>query len=118
MKAWKNLGSQVLPKSVKKFYADQSRLVEDVEEKMHLVGVLPRPADSPRAESKCSNNPAVVGRVTRFSLIANVVIFLVKATLAYLSGSLVIVASALDSLLDLVSGSVLFFTQRAMAAVD
>ena len=41
-----------------------------------------------------------------------------KLLAAFLSGSMAVIASAADSALDLVSGAVLFLSQRAVARVD
>ena len=50
----------------------------------------------------------------RVSFWANVVLLLVKVFAAVSSGSLSIITSALDSFLDLVSGLILYFTEKSM----
>jgi hypothetical protein len=56
--------------------------------------------------------------IITFSFICNVLLFIVKVVAALSSGSLSVVASAIDSLLDLISGSFLFFVSRFINKKD
>lgn len=52
------------------------------------------------------------------SYLANVFLFIIKVIAAVRSGSLAIVASALDSLLDLLAGAILWFTKWSMQHIN
>lgn len=54
-----------------------------------------------------------IRRVIAVSFCANVILFFLKVVAAIWSLSLALIASAVDSFLDLLSGSILFFTERA-----
>ena len=54
----------------------------------------------------------------RMSFLSNCLLLALKAFIGFTSGSLAIIASALDSLLDLISGAILFLTSRAMNQHD
>jgi len=54
----------------------------------------------------------------RLSLGTNVLLLVTKVAAAVLSGSLAIIASALDSLLDITSGTILYVTNHAMRRPD
>jgi len=56
--------------------------------------------------------------VTKVSLGANIILLIVKVVICYLSGSLAFIASAVDSLLDLVSQTIIFCAMRGNANVD
>ena len=55
---------------------------------------------------------------TRVSFSANVVLLIVKLFVAIVSGSLVVLASAIDSFLDLFSGGILWYAARAAQNTD
>ncbi|KAK8970398.1 Metal tolerance protein 10 [Platanthera guangdongensis] len=54
------------------------------------------------------------GMAIKISNIANIVLFVVKVYLSISSRSLAVIASTLDSLFDLISGFILWFTSNAM----
>lgn len=54
-----------------------------------------------------------VRKVVQLSFSLNILLFLLKITAAVASLSLAIIASTVDSFLDLLSGAILFFTERA-----
>ncbi|KNC47829.1 cation diffusion facilitator family protein [Thecamonas trahens ATCC 50062] len=62
--------------------------------------------------------PSAVQLVVRLSLAVNVVLFVAKVFAAVASGSLAVFASAVDSALDLVSGLIMFVTERAISRRD
>ena len=57
-------------------------------------------------------------RASRLSLYANIGLLILKVFVSYLSGSLAFVASAVDSLLDLVSQTIIFWAMRGNENVD
>ena len=59
-----------------------------------------------------------VRAIVRISLVANVVLLIAKLFAAIDSGSLSVIASAVDSGLDLVSGIIMFVTERAITNRD
>ncbi|KAL0227560.1 hypothetical protein RCL1_003704 [Eukaryota sp. TZLM3-RCL] len=91
--------------SAKEFYLKQNEEV-DILLDAHQVCVTNQPSNSDDDDDKG-------GLITsKLSLIANVVLLGIKVFVFYMSGSLSIFASVLDSLLDLVSGSILAVTTR------
>ncbi len=55
---------------------------------------------------------------TTVSAVANVGLFVVKVVIAIQSGSLAMVASMLDSALDLLGAVIIFFIERSMQRED
>ena len=55
---------------------------------------------------------------SHLSFIVNVFLFIVKVVGAISTGSLSVIASAVDSCLDLLAGTVIFFVSRAMRQKD
>jgi len=49
---------------------------------------------------------------------ANIILFIAKVYASIVSGSMAIIASTLDSLLDLLSGLILWFTARSMQRLN
>ena len=83
--------------------ADQESLVRGQEDEE--VG------DSNSTEvSSDSSNAVALAMILSFG--TNVVLLLVKVYVAIVTGSMVLLASAADSLLDILSGAVLFYTER------
>jgi divalent metal cation (Fe/Co/Zn/Cd) transporter len=72
--------------------------------------------DDKKGESDEASSAAQ--RAIKFSFIANVIVVTCKVIAAISSGSIAAIASAIDSVLDIVSASVLYFTERAMRNVD
>ena len=71
----------------------------------------------PRQLSMNGNNPEK-NRAIRVSLIGNIFLLFIKIMVSYQSGSLAFVASAVNSLLDLVSQSIIFCAMRGNENVD
>ena len=76
-------------------------------------------ADLESAKNLQSQNDDLwIGRAISLSFIVNVFLFIVKVVAAISTGSLSVIASAVDSCLDLLAGSVIFFVSRAMRQKD
>lgn len=71
---------------------------------------------SPRSDG--SQDPDRFSSATRWSLGINFLLLFVKVYVSYVSGSLAFLASAVDSLLDLVSQSIIFYAVRGNENVD
>ena len=97
--------------------------VADFSEKQNALVEELRELDDPQTsedDKKESGDEAssAAQRAIKFSFIANVVVVTCKVIAAISSGSIAVIASAIDSVLDIVSASVLYFTERAMRNVD
>lgn len=66
----------------------------------------------------CSSPPLKQNHLYPRSFYANVALFVIKMVVAIRSMSLSIIVSALDSLLDLISGFILYVTDRASTQQD
>jgi len=79
-------------------------------------------AESSSDKDKEANDPSArmtsVRIAVNLSFVVNVCLFVAKVVAAITSGSLSVLASALDSLLDLLSGSILWFIARAIRNRD
>ena len=118
--------------NLRRFYKAQNEEIEQLQadETLLLSGGLPTPGGrntdagevstasltggtSSADEEQCAVRLAVHG-----SFATNVSLFVLKLVAAVLSGSIAVVASCADSLLDLVSGVVLSCTQRAVERAE
>lgn len=107
-----------LSRGVRSFYRSQNALIDeltgDATETLELLE-----ARSPGAASSAA---AADARQVRWalhgSLALNVALLVAKVFAVVTSGSMSVIASAADSLLDLVSGGVMTLTQRAMSRAD
>ncbi|PKU87041.1 metal tolerance protein 5-like [Dendrobium catenatum] len=97
--------------SVADFYQQQVETLDGFGEMDDLTdrGFLPKISKKEREKVAKSENLAI-----RISNIANMVLFAAKVYASIRSGSLAIIASTLDSLLDLLSGFILWFTAISM----
>mmetsp|Transcript_34207 Transcript_34207/g.74775 ORF Transcript_34207/g.74775 Transcript_34207/m.74775 type:complete len:432 (-) Transcript_34207:229-1524(-) len=95
------------------FYRRQNNILENFSEVDSLMQETMRSSSHRVAENqKPETNSEKLA--LRISFGFNVILFAAKIFCALQSGSLSIIASALDSLLDLVSGVILFVTARSM----
>ncbi|XP_047330835.1 metal tolerance protein 10-like [Impatiens glandulifera] len=96
---------------IAEYYKKQERLLEGFNEMeaIHEIGYLPEMTEDEIKKLARSERMAVT-----VSNIANMVLFLAKVYASYESKSLAVIASTLDSLLDLLSGFILWFTAYAM----
>eukprot|EP01080_Neovahlkampfia_damariscottae_P004519 gene4519-7897_t len=103
-------------KNVKNFYKKQELLEELFEEDQALIQKSEHPEENTAEEIKRQKTDKWRERVEKFSLtvsfLMNILIFLIKLTAAITSLSLSVLASTLDSFLDLFSGLILYFTNR------
>ena len=101
------------------YYRKQNKLVENFQEIENLLDRDGRPMqkneDEWRAEEiKLAKRAWREQFALRISFWANVALLVIKVFVAYSSGSLSIITSALDSFLDLVSGLILWQTEKSM----
>ncbi|VFQ68226.1 unnamed protein product [Cuscuta campestris] len=97
--------------SVAEYYQQQVEMLEGFSEMDSLAdnGSVPGMSKEEREKLAKSETTAI-----RISNIANMILFVAKVYASVRSGSLAIVASTLDSLLDLLSGFILWFTAFSM----
>ncbi|KAL3523768.1 hypothetical protein ACH5RR_016602 [Cinchona calisaya] len=97
--------------NVAEYYQQQVEMLEGFNEMDALAerGFIPGMSKEEREKLARSETTAI-----RISNIANMVLFVAKVYASFRSGSLAIIASTLDSLLDLLSGFILWFTAFSM----
>ncbi|XP_016492379.1 metal tolerance protein 10-like [Nicotiana tabacum] len=97
---------------VAEYYEKQERLVEGFNEMdtVHESGFLPGTLTEDEMKQLAKSERMAI----HVSNIANVVLFIAKIYASIASRSLAVIASTLDSLLDLLSGFILWFTVYAM----
>lgn len=95
------------PKKLRRYYMYQNQIIERFVQ-----------TDSLMRGTAAADDDEKVGKAVRFvinlSMGANVLICSLKLFAAVWSGSLAVIGSAMESLLDLVSGSIIFITSRMM----
>ena len=106
------------------FYEDQNATLASFEELEALrcavlsAGSATAAAAGETDAATDAANGSAVAFAVNASLAANVAILLAKAAVVSLSGSLVMIASLIDSVLDLLSGATLVLTERLVAEED
>ncbi|GMG99355.1 hypothetical protein Nepgr_001195 [Nepenthes gracilis] len=97
---------------VVEYYQQQEEMLEGFNEMDALAerGFIPGMSKEEKEKLAKSETFAI-----RISIIANMVLFAAKVYASIRSGSLAIIASTLDSLLDLLSGFILWFTAFSMS---
>ncbi|KAL5720530.1 Metal tolerance protein 10 [Ranunculus cassubicifolius] len=97
---------------IKKYYKRQEKLLKGFNEMDSVVG-MSSDADALKQEEmkQLARNERVAIQVSNF---ANFVLFAAKVYVSVESRSLAVIASTLDSFLDLLSGFILWFTASAM----
>jgi len=95
-------------KKLKKFYSQQDEFISAIIEAENDVSKSKIDADD---ELKASNK--AIKTAAKLSFVANVILMIAKLVASWLSGSMAIISSLVDSVVDLVSGAVIFYTTRA-----
>ncbi|KAK9123561.1 hypothetical protein Sjap_013163 [Stephania japonica] len=105
------LGVSASEDGVAEYYQQQDEMLEGFNEMDAITdrGFLPQMSKEEREKIAKGETMAI-----RISNIANMVLFVAKVYASIRSGSLAIIASTLDSLLDLLSGFILWFTAFSM----
>ena len=89
-------------KSIRRFYKQQNMLIEK----------LQRFYNPQQEEETESSEPLAIAMAIHGSFLLNVILLTAKIVASIQSGSMSVIASAADSLLDILSGSVLVITHR------
>ncbi|CAI5472651.1 unnamed protein product [Closterium sp. Yama58-4] len=98
--------------AVSAYYQRQNEMIDGFSEMDALSERLLHPtAEEARAAAKTARGEHWAIQISN---IANIVLFIAKVVASISSGSLSIIASTLDSLLDLLSGFILWYTARSM----
>ncbi|CAM8948890.1 unnamed protein product [Rhodiola kirilowii] len=97
---------------VSEYYDKQERLLEGFNEmeNMHQSGFRPETLTEEDEKKQAKSDR----RAIHISNVVNLVLFVAKVYASIASRSLAVIASTLDSLLDLLSGFILWFTSNAM----
>ncbi|CAF0868481.1 unnamed protein product [Adineta steineri] len=103
-----------LPKKVREFYKDQLKLITSIED------VLAPKSDEEEGEGKDSpkNHQRSIKIMTMVSLIANLVLLILKIVGAVVSRSLSVISSVVDSAVDLLTSLILIWTARKIKHRD
>mmetsp|Transcript_50711 Transcript_50711/g.99345 ORF Transcript_50711/g.99345 Transcript_50711/m.99345 type:complete len:479 (-) Transcript_50711:137-1573(-) len=103
---------------VKAFYRRQNEIIDGLIAMQEISDAGEIDPDKLSAAGEPTSYSKKVQRIVNVSFLANIVLFGLKIAAAVLSGSLAVIASATDSLLDLISGSFMWFVSRFMHAWD
>ena len=102
-------------KSIRRFYQQQNMLIEKLQSFYQAIPTTGSDNGSGSEEFvQAEPQPVAIAIYVSFAL--NVVLLIVKILASIWSGSTSVIASAADSLLDLLSGSVLVVTHRLVAS--
>lgn len=102
-------------KSIRRFYDQQNDLIDRL---LQFYQVVPTSEESDNHVDESSIHPAAVTWAINASFLFNILLLAIKIIASALSGSMSVIASAADSLLDLLSGSVLVITHRLIKKKD
>ena len=102
---WKSLRKSG---KMKRFYSRQDSFIEAILEAEKDISQSKVEA---AADAEKSNR--MVNLAAKVSFFANIILMIAKLTASILSGSMAIISSLVDSVVDLVSGGVIFYTSRA-----
>jgi len=129
-------------RKVREFYEHQNEMIDKFLEVDHIVESLEKgenpleniPEGSQDEESGIANGSSqpllakpnmrksasdtVIHLAINLSMLANVVLFVTKVILAYVSNSMSILASAFETLLDLLSNAIIWYTIRVIKRQD
>lgn len=100
-----------LPRNVRRYYKHQKRLADAFEDNLSSDGE----SDSDDFEKL---HKKAITRIVLLSLICNVALLIGKAVASYLSGSLSIISSLVDSAVDLASSLIFWYTNRAIKGTN
>ena len=107
--------------AAREFYEEQNAAIDSFEELEALRGAVLAAGSATAAALGSTDaatdaaNSSAVALAVNASLATNVAILAAKAAVVALSGSLVMIASLIDSVLDLMSGATLVLTERLVA---
>ena len=104
-------------KSIRRFYKQQNQLIERLQE-FYSSSKHGEDNNDTTDDPALPPDPFPVALAIHASFALNVILLTVKIIASVLSGSMAVIASAADSLLDLLSGSVLVITHRIMSKSD
>ncbi|XP_070580329.1 uncharacterized protein [Ptychodera flava] len=96
-----------MKKTVESFYDKQDAVIKSFED---TIDITESPIMPPTEERQSK----WVNRAAKISFLANVLLLAAKAVAAYLSGSISVISSLVDSAIDLVSGFIIWYSGRAM----
>lgn len=108
-------------KSIRRFYKQQNDLIDRLQAFYQAVPTSDESNHNnteDEDENEEPHDPAPVAWAINASFLFNVVLLIVKIVASVLSGSMSVIASAADSLLDLLSGSTLVITHRLAKKKD
>lgn len=100
-----------LPRNVRRYYKQQQQLVKSFDESLHED-------DDDALEFREMKNDDEVRKVVFISLFFNVLLVVGKSVASYLSGSLSIISSLVDSAMDLVSSLLFWYTNRSIKGTN
>jgi cation diffusion facilitator family transporter len=107
-------------KSIRRFYEQQNDLIDKLQKFYRAVPTREEQQqdDGDDEDDKSQPDPSAVAWAINASFFFNIVLLVVKIIASALSGSMSVIASTADSLLDLLSGSVLVITHRLVSKKD
>lgn len=117
------LAQQCKRRSVRKYYEYEAELLRNVIEDRNFLKQFAENGENLYVKSgeqeKGEKQKLMCDQIiTNVTLLLNVLLLIIKTIAAILSGSLAIVSSVIDSAVDLTSGVVIWFTNRAIRKRD
>jgi len=103
-------------RSLRKYYAKQNELIEQFSKIDEMLECIRKGEEYTFDEKDSQSFRARMA--IRISFIANVILLIIKIVTLTRTGSLAVLTSLVDSLLDLLSGSILFISNRAISKVN
>ncbi|ORX47263.1 cation diffusion facilitator 9 [Piromyces finnis] len=103
-------------RKLKNYYSEQKNLIEQFSNIDDMLGCIQRGEEYSFDEVDSQSFRARMAIAVSF--VANIVLLLLKAVALARTGSLAVLTSLVDSILDLLSGSVLFFSNRAISKAN
>ena len=95
-------------KKLRKYYSRQDDFIQSITDAEKEMG-----KDHEEAADEAAESGNAVHFAAKLSFFANILLMIAKLTASILSGSMAIISSLVDSVVDLVSGAVIFYSNRA-----
>lgn len=104
-------------RQIEKFYSNQVEFLKSSYEDKEYIGKNGED-DTKFLDAKQKRDRKIDGYLAKSTLILNVVLLVAKAVAAYLSGSLAVISTVIESAVDITSGVTIWLTVRAIENTD
>ncbi|ELU06159.1 hypothetical protein CAPTEDRAFT_181595 [Capitella teleta] len=111
-KRGKQAGDNQLPRSIRRFYKMQDEIIVAFEDMQLEVD------DAMENTEIVAHNRHLAAILSRVSFVVNLILLVIKSIAGAMTGSLAIISAVVDSAVDLVSGALMWWSNRAMKTRD